>query len=77
VSADITSISIVVDGATKWSVRCDEPGCDAFVDGIGSSDRDAWELALEIAARLGWQIAPDRFIRPRPDLCPDHRKGRP
>lgn len=59
----------------EWSVQCDAPDCDARVTVITvRSDREAIELALETAADDGWSIVPDRFIRPRLDLCPKHPK---
>lgn len=57
-----------------WRVACDHPGCRAFVRALGQDDeRAAIEASLDLALAYGWQIASDRFIRPREDLCPDHR----
>lgn len=57
----------------EWSVVCDEPGCTARVFATGVTDRIAREKALFRAASEGWLIEVDRFIRPRRDLCPQHR----
>lgn len=57
-----------------WRVCCDAPGCEANVQARGQDDeRAAIEASLDLAVAYGWQIASDRFIRPREDLCPDHR----
>lgn len=63
--------------AEGWRVQCDEPGCHASIRALDyETDREAIEATLRIAIASGWLIAHDRFIRPRLDLCPEHRTGR-
>jgi len=63
-----------VEEIEGWRVVCDHPGCRAFVRALdcGDDDRTAFEASLALAIAYGWRIAPDRFIRSRRDLCPDH-----
>lgn len=57
----------------SWTVHCDRAGCQASMRLEHDTDRQAIERVLELAELAGWSIAPDRFIRPREDLCPQHR----
>lgn len=65
--------AFVVDWC-EWTIECDEPGCKERVDAVGVTDRAVIDAALRHAIASGWLIEHDRFIRPRLDLCPQHRK---
>lgn len=67
----------ITERSEDWYVECDEPGCKAAVGAGRSTDREAIEAALALAVANGWQIASDRFIRSRLDLCPEHRREEP
>ena len=42
----------------RWLMRCDRPGCEAHVEGIGKTEREQRRDAVVVAERKGWQIGP-------------------